>query len=131
MFIKYLKRDDIEIMIREECGKYRIYLIEPFGREKHLLATIESFEFAERAAELYFETICKIYEPMEDAVTKVAVDEALKFLETRNLKMPYGDIYPDQKAEQTNIIVKLCMALAEVVVQNTEDSEGNSMWWEK
>jgi len=127
---KIMKKDDIHVELHKEGSKYRLYSIEPFGREKHLVCTWDSREVAEKAAELYFDVLYAVYEKMEDAVTKVAYDEAVKYLGASGLNMPYGDIYPEQLAEQTNDLVKLCTGLAQVAMQNAVDTEGKSVWRE-
>lgn len=128
---KTMKKDDLHVELLKEGDKYRLYSIEPFGREKHLVCTWESRDIAEKAAELYFDTLYAIYEKMEDAVTKVAYDEAVKYLGGSGINIPYGDIYPEQLAEQTNDLVKLCTGLAKVAMQNAVDTEGKSVWWER
>ena len=127
---KIMKKDDIHVELHKEGNVYRLYSIEPFGREKHLVCTWESRAVAEKAAELYFDVLYAVYEKMEDAVTKVAYDEAVKYLGASGLNMPYGDIYPEQLAEQTNDLVKLCTGLAQVAMQNAVDTEGKSVWRE-
>jgi hypothetical protein len=56
---------------------------------------------------------------------------AVKYLGGSGINIPYGDIYPEQLAEQTNDLVKLCTGLAKVAMQNAVDTEGKSVWWEE
>lgn len=126
-----LKDGDIEVELCKEGDKYRLYGVLPFGREKKLVATFESQEFAYRAYETFFTTLKAVYGPMEDAVTQVAYKEATESLKRKGIIVPSGDIYPEQLVEQTNILVELCIMLTVVALQNADYLGGGNVWWEE